>query len=857
MMKRVFIILLLFVLLPMLPVTAENTGSEYEKNIKILYSLGILDSVYVQLNDETSVISEGTVNAIINRFNGYLSGSIESYADITVGIAAGKMIYAMGYNYMLERKASNEEAYYSVAQSRNLLKGITAPPTALLESGAFAKMLMNALTLEQEAGIKIGDEVDYISSGTYMEINKISKRSGKVEVTQETSLYMPEGVCEGEAIIGGVKYFVDFDMRPYLGYTVECWSKEIAGNEYPQLICVLPKSYNEEITIEAENIESVSSDIGEIRYLADGKSKKLRIDGDFSLIYNGKCRLKKEASYLKPSLGSITLLDNDGDGRYDVVSVRAYEVYTVNYIYNDIIYDQNGKDPLDLSDEKTIRSIVKNGDESNLRYISKDDIVYAAVSEDGSFVEINASNKKIEGRVGEIEEIGVYRYYTIDGKKYLASAELDTENILGCSGVFHFGPTGIIEMQIVLPEGKYGILLAAAEEGGMGDKQVKIFTSDGQTRIFDLKENALLCDGIQTKIGDTEFAILQAYADLYVSPPQSADVTNVSVPVIMYTADEYGIKSISLPELYDDEKSGSSRGRYTLQSVTEKANMLYRRSYNRFLPANRSFNPSTDINFSDGKTKFVSDKTIVFEVVTEQDGRIEAGYENKIRVSNGNTGFASWEYGNFYNFDDDRIPGVMVKYERMGTVAEIHGLLIKSTARTLNSEGEECTVLSGYKDGQYVSLEVKPDAVLSTSRISQILSNVPAITAETLEKGDYVYIGTDSNGKITYISPMTLARYDKSQYIRYHNEVDGENYGEIIFGEVINVRDRALKIKLDRNLYNSEEIIFYETGWLSAAKSLYDSKEETVSGKCSVLCEGDYVLIMRSGSRILDMHVIK
>ena len=762
----------------------------------------------------------------------------------------------MGYSYLVNKTDATDVRYFLAAKSIGLMDGISANPTELLKSGVFVKMLKNSLDVDMKIRVMTGAEVEYISAGTYMETNKISKRSGKVEATAEASVYMPEGTVVGMTVINGVKYFTDSDMRPYLGYNVEYWTKATLDDDYETILCVFPKNYNKEITVDADDIKYISPDMRRLEYYEDGENtEKVNIESGFALIYNGKYRLKKDASYLKPSLGKVTLLDNDGDGKYEVVSVRAYDVYIVNYVYDGVIYDQNGKTPLDLSDEENIRSIIKNGDEASIRFISADDVVYAAVSADGKYIEINASNKKIEGTVTAIEEFGDYRYYTIDGTEYLASSELNADDIIDCNGIFYFGPTGIIERQLISQAGDYGILIGAAEEGGLGNMQVKIFTSDGSIKVYDIADNAMLYDGQQAKIGLTELAKLDAYAKSYITPPQTADVTTVSAPIIMYTEGKDGIKTISLPELYDDEKNGVLRERYSLQSVTSKENMLHRRSYNRFMGANRSMNATTDVNFSDGKTKFIDGNTIIFEVPVSADGSISAGYEEEIKVTNGNRGFANWLYGNFYNFDENRTVGAMVYYKQSGTVDELHGMLIKSKATALNSDGEKCTVLCGYKDGEYVSYEVKNDVTISTSRIAEILKDVPKITVESLEKGDYIFIETDDKGRIIFISPMVLAKYDNSKYLRYHNSIDFSNYGEMIFGEVVKVRDKVIEIQLDSNFLHSDQLVFYENNYKGAIKALYDMDNDTVSGRTDVVCEGDYVLIMRDASRILDMFV--
>lgn len=858
MIKRLFAILMIVAFLPAFYAAAEeNSDNTYTKNVNILHSLGILDNIYVQINDENSYLSDGIVNKVIFDFNGYNTGDFESYADITVGTAAAKLMYALGYNYMIDNGKRNDTDYYTAAQNINLLKGITADAGKMLASGDFAKMLVNALYIEQKMGVKNNDEADYISVGTYMGTNNVTKAYGRVEATHETSLTMPKGTSGGKIIISGKTYSVDFDAAKYLGYDVEYYAKEDAASDYEKVLCIFPREYNKSLTIAADDIKDVSSDFGEIRYATtDDKTKTAKISGDFVLIYNGKYKIKKDVSLFKPKIGEITLLDNNGDGRYEMVSIKEYEVYTVDHIYDNTIYDENNKTPLDLSDEKNIRTVKKNGNAASIRQIVAGDIVYATIDAGGEYIEINASDKKINGTVTMLEEADNYMYYTVNGEKYLASRDLKTENILNCSGTFYLGPTGIIEKQEISRKSNYGILLAAAEDNGIGDMKLKIFTSSGKTEVFDLEKNAVLYNGTSNRIKSAQLAELAAYAESYQTPLGGVDAENAAAPIIMYTEGETGIKTVSLPTLYDEENKGSDREKYALQSVTKKDDMLYKRGYNLFIEANRSFNPSNTQSLSDGETKFVNSSTVVFQIpINNGDGKIPSDYAEKAKVYTGDYKFRNWQYGNFYNFDDNRVPEVMVYYKKLGAESEVHGLLVDKNTKALNSNNEECTVISGYKDGEYVSLEVSEDMEISLTRISQLLSEVPEITVESFEKGDYIFVGIDGDGKISVIQPMLLARYENTDYKRIHNDVSYENYGEVVFGEVIDINNKLITVKIDYNLYNSEQLVFYENGYKRTAWGLYEKEKNRVSGRTAEIYKGDYVLIMREKSVVLDMFV--
>lgn len=862
MMKRLITALLTALMIPVMPAAAAEMPVQenaYERNVTILNRFGIVDDVYKNLNGEHSVITDGIVNQTIYNFNGYNTGSTESYADITVGEAAAKLLYAMGLGYMYEAFGTDSVSYYRAARQCGLLNGIYADANCALESAVFAKMLINAMSVEQKTGVKTGDKAEYISVGNYMDMHNIKKLSGTVEATSDTSVNMPNGVKSGQTVIDGITYETNMNARPYLGYKVEYYTQDNSNGKFDKIMCMFVKGENSVITVDAEDINSVSGDMTKFSYnVEDDKVKSEKIKKDFVLIYNGKYKLKKEAALLKPALGNVTLLDNDGDGTTDIVFVNAYEIYIINNVSDDVIYDQNGKKELDLSSSKNIRGIYKNGEEADIASLTRDDVAYVAVDASGKYIEINASDEKITGKVNSVEDTGNYRTYTIDGKEYSASINLNIDNLLGSDGTFYLGPTGIIEKQIIEKNGSYGILISAANENGIGNKKVKIFTSNGEEQIFDIADSAYLYDGTRKKIGEAEMARLSEYAYIYKNPPAGIEAKYAMAPMIMYSVDSEGkIKTISLPKLYTEEEAGENRGKYTLQSTATKENMLYRRSYTEYSAYNRGFNPAPDTSNSDSMAKFANISTIIFEVPVENDGTISSDYSKKINVYNGNHSYSRRIWANFYNADENRNAAAVVVYKENANTDYIYGMLIESSTITLNEDGDECITLNGYMDGQKVSLRVSDNVAISTERLSLAMRSVPQVTAKTLGKGDFIYMAQNSKGEIMYIEPQLLGGYANEDYVRFHNAITTVDYAEVVFGEVIAVNSSLLTLKLDTNLHNSEELIFYVNNYGNAIKGFYDSKEHKVKGKTSSISVGDYVLIMRDSSRIMSMLVRK
>ena len=62
------------------------------------------------------------------------------------------------------------------------------------------------------------------------------------------------------------------------------------------------------------------------------RSTSKKIDENVCVIYNGKAYTKYTPKDLQPENGSVTLIDNNSDGTFDVVKVWSYQTMFVDRI---------------------------------------------------------------------------------------------------------------------------------------------------------------------------------------------------------------------------------------------------------------------------------------------------------------------------------------------------------------------------------------------------------------------------------------------------------------------------------------------------------------------------------------------
>lgn len=840
-------------------VFAESTNEQltnYQKSVEILKSFGILRESYVQINDTGVIISDGVVNEAIFNLTGIEVGDKDSYADISYGIATAKFIHALGYYkaFQLDEDATDQQ-YFEAGSKINLLKDVRAVATERLTSGNFVKMLENALDIKQLGAINPRGE--FVSDGNFWEKKEITKRRGILESVPQTSIYEPSGCSKDIVVIDGAEYESNQDLTAYLGYDLEFYTQVSDDSTVGEVVLsVFPCKNNEVTTVDAYNISQVSYDFESFSYKKNGRNKNVRLENGFALIYNGRYRLKKETSFFNPEFGSVTLIDNDNDGRIEVVLVTDYRVYIVDYIKSGILYDQCGNDPIDIEDESIQIKITKNGAVILADMLRNKDVAYVAQSADGEYISVVASDKSIEGTLNKIDiEDDKYSYFTIDGKEYMASSFIDTEGIVGIESKFYVGPDGMIQRMEYVQKGLYGILIRAYHSELDDKRIVKIFTHEGNVKEYELAEKAYMYNPDRVKINEGQMEELSNYAKSCIEAPLDSKSMGIALPLVMYSLSNDKLKTISLPSVYNYNKTGSKRDSYTLESAAETPSMLNKQGYNLYSSNSGGFYPDVNEGMRDGNVKYINNNTIVFNIILGVDGIIHSGYYNDINITKGKTGLNNcWYWANFYNLTDDRDIAVMTLCHRATSYSEC--FLVDKVVQGLNADEEPAVMVSGYTNGEYRTLEFTKDCEFVNEFLSYATNKIDmTFEPKDLRKGDFLYVRYRKNNEVIQARPFVLSSIERKDLKGGHNAETIESGKELAVGEVVYVSNKVIALKLDSNAYDSKTSIFYVNGYNSVKQYFYDEDEGIVNNDNKKIMKGDYVAVLRENTKVKALYV--
>ncbi|MBP3360405.1 MAG: S-layer homology domain-containing protein [Clostridia bacterium] len=467
-MKKIISLLLCAVLM-----LADISIASAAKDESRIYSLGLLDNVpkenTVSRLDFTKVtmrllgffdvdvIPGGCkFNDVEEKDSGYVSfavsmgiisqsedGLFRPLDNVTDYEAVKMLVCALGYSSFASQYGDWPTAYAALAAKLKMLNGVNVSGKDL----TYAEMIIlinNVLDLYPleysysgvNQGLEEADETVYEKLMSHREMKKIM---GVFESTSCLSVAASSAeLGENRIMIGGEAYNASKDFSKYLGYYVEAYVRE----EEDEVVSVVPfRNKNEEIEVDADKTEI--SGLAFEYYDENDKKHTEHIDSNAAYVLNGRKLDNPTDEQISIYSGSYRILDNNGDGKFDIVFINQGQSFVAakissgtNTIYFDDDLTFRGSEALRLDyddNDKTYIIEDKDGNEMNFSDIEVGDAVTIFADLNSDFVRICVSKEKIEGSITSIsEDDGVvlngknYKIAVDDSGKVQYDAELGT-----------------------------------------------------------------------------------------------------------------------------------------------------------------------------------------------------------------------------------------------------------------------------------------------------------------------------------------------------------------------------------------------------------------------------------------------
>ena len=379
--------------------------------------------------------SRNTVNMFSDTSGSIYSKDIETAASLNLMSAwerdlfrpTGKLTYdvmfraiinGLGYGNFTQPGTSGVDYYESVARFSELktlftmaIRGDEDDNYGVIY-GELVNFLEEALFVDiMKYSIQNGQQIWQVVDGENImnTVHFCEENEGIVTATNRSELYGGAETASAEYIeIDGKLFEYDGAVHELLGYNVKYYVKQNAGDEKLIYLCPNLKK-NTELTISSEDINQYKDRV----YSYSDENNKMwnvKVPTGSAIIYNGRANVPDGAAIdMTPENGFVKLLDNNGDGNYEVVFVESRDTMVVGSIdaVKKIIYDKFEKDKtLSLENMEDGHLFVTSDTGKTLEFnkISEGNVLTIVMSADSVICSVTVSSIEVQGVLKQVNE---------------------------------------------------------------------------------------------------------------------------------------------------------------------------------------------------------------------------------------------------------------------------------------------------------------------------------------------------------------------------------------------------------------------------------------------------------------------
>ncbi|MBE7031529.1 MAG: S-layer homology domain-containing protein [Ruminococcaceae bacterium] len=684
--------------------------------------------------------------------NGYDDGTFKPNNNVSYEEAVKMIVCALGYGEMGAEGAFWYSKYLMTAKSLGFLDGAGGAVATPATRATIASMLYNCLEVKLAENNAITDK-------TILEDDlKLTKNVGYISSNPEISLSKPDANLrddEVEITVNGVAstYKVE-DASKYndmLGAQIEFYYQNDFNTGLKTLLLATVKN-STTIKIDASLIQGATT--SSIRYFKDEEAQReltAGIASDSVVVYNGKLygtandTSSTFATYYTnegvPEIGSVELLDRDGDNSYDVIFVNDYDVFFVSSVTSSDykVTDNALRKGLSSSENQVVLNYksddiefyTPDGKTTTFSAIKKGSIIFVAKSKHvNSVTKVIVCNDTVSGKITATSSS---KGITINGKNYKFSAfapwektigsatpDLTTAPAMGDTAKFYLDMEGNIiwyDKTEAASNQQYGYVDGAEVNNDNFEQNayVNIITKSSTSGTIYTITN-------KTKLNGSTCASLDEFIEeLDKASDRSGTADDDFEQLVKFTVS----KGTELEEIitYEPKATGGD-------IITEK---LY--LYSGISKTDGCSYSSTSKQLSKGSTKIYVGSALILSTPSN------SGTSGKYKVMSLNDLDNSATYKvECFDVTGTNSAKVVVVYDGAASVGEVKGnspVVVITEIEDTVIGGENRCVLRGYEG------KTEKEWTLSITDSSTVS------TASTLEIGDVIRVGTDSDGYYT------------------------------------------------------------------------------------------------------------
>lgn len=528
------------------------SDNDVKRAFKLLKYIGIIAEDEEKFNEDEVVSRAYAVSAFASMLSGErLSGEAKSFSDVpaTHEYAAG-IAQAVQYGFLDATDSKfypNKNASYEdvakwalrvlnydvimgnnkatfVARNLGVFDGINQEGD-YVTLGKFMRILENVLNAEfAELNIS-GSGVNYTKNETKTFLNErynISIQEGILTGYKYSSLYGDIDLEPGKVQINRAEFDIAEELSvDYVGNNVCAY---VTGEKNNQIITLwLDEGRNK--TYEVKKEDYTSFELSQITY---NKTKRIKLDNNIRVMRNNLFDgyYGRNILNLLSQTDKIVVIDNNGDGKGDLIKVYKYTYYlakSVSVVSENIIFANDGG-ALDMGNGNTTEFIFEGKVVDPYKDIKANDVLTAleGYRNNGERIFVaEISRDIVEGSILESSSDDIGPYYIIDNeykqhlsdelKAYMTNHGIDS--YLGAYVLAYIGNDGKIVSIKKESAFKYGYIMNAIGDSFQGTAAIRIYNDEGIVKELDFAEKVIVYNS--SNLNGKKVDAYNAYSELY------------------------------------------------------------------------------------------------------------------------------------------------------------------------------------------------------------------------------------------------------------------------------------------------------------------------------------------------------
>ena len=761
---------------------------------------------------------------------GNADGTLAVDTPITMNEAAVIAVRALGASILLPKNDNSYSAYLGVATRLGIFEDVRISG-GVLNREAVLQLLYNTLNAKCIATYD-GKEFFLEDVTILSEYYDVYKGEGILQACEYGEIYGGGSLEDRCVTIDGKSYKYDhITAKKLLGHRVKFYYDASDRTvDAPEIICIYSHQ-NEVLTLNTEDVELHRQ--GVLKYREDNSHlRDVRLEADALTLLNGKRIAVGSGGMVIPVYGTVSLVDNDNNGAYDVILYSEYTLaIATGYSEQDQkLYYRKGVVELENYDKYYIFD--KDGKQLDITDITKDAILNISENGDKTVAEIVVCKDTVEFEISAMmsEQVKSYTVYHLEdeNKNELRTApkftDICTENaVIAGNTAMHnryvaaLNTDGTIAA-ILKKSDKSGfsygyVITYAPGASSFKPPQVKMLTENDGVQIYNVADKVNLTEGNVTgKVTDDVL------------------MTKISAGVVRYQLNnENEIKSMEL-----SQAAGSSDS-VLRKDVDIKAENKGYTEDTRFYSANNMI----------GGRIIISPDTCVF--MLPEDASLSSD-EHWYSATSG-IGLENQAYypsAISYKDDEDVYADVLVLSQKEKLVKTSMVMLVEKVVMKLDSDnGEYYEALKGYVNGNKMVYCIEN------------ASGYPRVDHQSASgfvaaKGDVVRFAVNDKGRISMLEPVfdcdmkAVYNYDMSSTEKYvfNNSVCQ------VYGQMNDIYDGIYMNVIDENDANQKNYYYP----ITAGTRIYEYDASNSSNPVKAISTGDIPTI--KSNRVTNEKVL-